>query len=570
VAGRRLRRDNGSLGGYSAEEGQGMSEQNQNTETAWRFHNATKYIHVVAAEGKDSVMMGTPPDLGPSIGEQDPAIEPFPYKVYTSLDPIPLPREPLATTVTALDAIAATADLPGQDAVPDLAALARLCLWSNGLLKRWTNPSGREIEFRAAGCTGARFHLELYFVCAQLPGLDAGIYQYAVQDHSLRRLRAGDYRALVVEATGNEPAGAAAPVIAICTSTFWRNAWRYQERAYRHVYWDAGTLLANVLAVAASEQLPARIVLGYADDQINALLDIDGEREATVALVALGRTGDRPPAAPAIGPLALPTRPISAREIDFPLIQEMHHASSLDSGAAAASWRETPLRRTPPPPSGPTTPLEPLAAAETPRESIVEVIQRRRSNRHYVAETPLAFSHFSTVLARSTHGTAIDALDPAMPALFDPYLIVNNVDGLVPGTYVLHPQRNSVELLEAGDKRAGAARIAYDQDYASEAHVNVYAMTDLAPVLARHGNRGYRLAQLEAALFAGKLQLAAHALGLGAVGSTSVDDEVTASFSPHAAGKSFMFVAVFGNRRRPSAQEIAESSRYMQPKPTRE
>jgi SagB-type dehydrogenase family enzyme len=542
-----------------------MSEQNRNTETAWRFHDATKYTRVVAAEGDDDLLMGTPPNLGPAIGEQDPAIEPFPYKIYTSLEPIPLPREPLATTVTALDALAMTGDLPGQGAVPDLAMLARLCLWSNGLLKRWTNPWGREIEFRAAGCTGARYHLELYVVCGGLPGLDAGVYQYAAHDHSLRRLRSGDYRALIVEATGMEPAVAAAPAIAICTSTFWRNAWRYQERAYRHVYWDTGTLLANLLSVAASEQLPAKVVLGYADDQINALLDVDGEREAAVALVALGRTGGHPSAAPEIGPLVLPTRPISAREIDFPLIQEMHHASSLDTGADAASWRATPLRRATPPPSGPTTPLRPLDTSEFPAESIVDVIQRRRSNRHYAAATPLPFPLFSTVFAQSTHGTAIDALDPASPSLFDPYLIVNNVEGLTRGTYVLHRERGVIELLDEGDKRAGAARIAYDQDYAADAHVNVYPMTDLAPVLDRYGNRGYRLAQLEAALFAGRLQLAAHALRLGAVGSTSADDEVTAFFSPHAAGKSFMFVAVFGNRRRPSANETTESSRYLQP-----
>lgn len=543
-----------------------MSEQNRDTRTAWRFHDATKYTRVATSDGEENLLMGTPPHLGPAMGEQDPALEPLPYKIYTTLDPIPLPREPLATSLSALDAIAATDNLPGQRAVPDLAALARLCLWSNGVLKRWTSPWGRQIEFRAAGCTGARYHLELYLVCAHLPGLDAGVYQYAAHDHSLRLLRAGDYRALVVEASGNEPAVAAAPVIAICTSTFWRNAWRYQDRAYRHVYWDTGTLFANLLAVAASEQLPARVVLGYADDRINALLDVDGEREAAVALVALGRTGERPPTAPEIAPLDLPTRPISAREIDFPLIQEMHRASSLASGADAASWRAMPLRRTPPPPSGPTTRLHPLGAADVPRESIVDVIQRRRSNRHYAAEAPLAFSLFSTVLARSTRGTAIDALDPASPALFDPYLIVNNVEGLTPGTYVLHPEWGVVELLAAGDMRAGAARIAYGQDYASDVQVNVYALTDLAPVLDRYGNRGYRLAQLDAAIFAGKLQLAAHALGLGAVGSTSVDDEVTAFFSPHAAGKGFMFVAVFGNRRRPTSAETDASTAFLRRK----
>jgi len=44
--------------------------------------------------------------------------------------------------------------------------------------------------------------------------------------------------------------------------------------------------------------------------------------------------------------------------------------------------------------------------------------------------------------------------------------------------------------------------------------------------------------------------LGTHALGLGAVGSTSLDGEVEEFFGPHAAGKSYMFVVVFGKRRR--------------------
>jgi nitroreductase len=100
--------------------------------------------------------------------------------------------------------------------------------------------------------------------------------------------------------------------------------------------------------------------------------------------------------------------------------------------------------------------------------------------------------------------------------------------------------------------------LACDQDYAADAHVNAYTLTDLARVLEHFDDRGYRLAQLEASLIGAKLQLAAHALGLGAVGSTAYDDEVTAYFSPHAANKSFMFVAVFGARRRPSTSNVAE------------
>jgi hypothetical protein len=42
-------------------------------------------------------------------------------------------------------------------------------------------------------------------------------------------------------------------------------------------------------------------------------------------------------------------------------------------------------------------------------------------------------------------------------------------------------------------------------------------------------------------------------VGLGAVGSTSFDDEVVDFFSPRAAGASFLFVTVFGAKRRRTA-----------------
>jgi hypothetical protein len=60
-------------------------------------------------------------------------------------------------------------------------------------------------------------------------------------------------------------------VILVSTSTFWRNAWKYRARAYRHAWWDDGTLLANLLALAAAERIPARVVLGFGDDDLNRL-----------------------------------------------------------------------------------------------------------------------------------------------------------------------------------------------------------------------------------------------------------------------------------------------------------
>lgn len=529
-----------------------MQEQpNRNTETAHRFHRSTSYVAVRDEAGAEQFMMGVPPDVEEIIWEKDWSIEPFPYKVYETLPPIPLPHEFPAPEMPALEAIARAGDEPTGERMPDLAALARIALLSNGLLKRGSHrPGGRIIDYRAAGGTGARYHLEVYFVCGDLPDLPAGIYHYAAHDHTLRLLRSGDYRAVLVEATGQESAIAAAPVVLAMTSTFWRNAWRYKGRAYRHACWDAGTTMANVLALAASAELPTRLVFGFADQQVNDLLGLDGVREATLALCTIGRIEQPISAAPPVTPLDAPTKPISAYQIDFPIIGEMHAASALGSGEESAAWRAEPLRRDQPEPRGKLIPLRPLAGADLPQLSIDDVIRRRRSTRNYDTEVAIGFETFSTLIGRSMRGVAADCLPPDALPLYDQYLIVNGVEGLSPGAYRVHPALQAIELVKAEEFRERAQRLAVQQAYAGDAHVNSYYLADLDALLEHYGNRGYRVAQLTAALAANRLHLGTHALGLGAVGSTSLDSEVVEFFAPHEAGAAYLFVTVFGKRRR--------------------
>src|SRR5690348_318540 len=213
---------------------------------------------------------------------------PRPFKVYPALDPIPLPRDFTTSTRPAIAALEDAGTTPDRGPALDRATLARLLYFSAGIVRRRTYPGG-EIYFRAAACTGGLYHIDLYLVCGPLPDLDAGVYHFGPHDFALRRLRDGDHRATVVAASGGEPALAAAPAILAFTTTFWRNAWKYQTRAYRHAFWDSGTLLANLLAVAAAVALPARVVLGFVDEALNRLLDLDVEREVTLGLVALGR-----------------------------------------------------------------------------------------------------------------------------------------------------------------------------------------------------------------------------------------------------------------------------------------
>src|SRR6202171_3040074 len=288
---------------------------NRNPEAARTYHEATKHSYT---------SIRTNPHF------MDWSNQPLPFKIYPTLEPMRLPAEVRQTGVAALSAIAES--VPAQaNASPDLEAVAQLLYLSAGITRQ-RKYSGGEIYFRAAACTGALYEVELYLVCGDLANLQAGVYHFAAAEFGLRRLRAGDHRRILLEATGGEPAIAHAPLTIICTCTYWRNAWKYQARTYRHFGWDNGTLLANLLAVGTALGLPARVACGFVDANVNRLLDVDPQREVAFSLVPLDNLSELPTHAPApIYPLGLETVPLSRSEIDYPLMREMHAASSLHS-----------------------------------------------------------------------------------------------------------------------------------------------------------------------------------------------------------------------------------------------
>src|SRR5581483_4783784 len=269
------------------------------------------------------------------------ANQPLPFKIYPDLEPIKLPRDVPQTGVTALSAISQGRVAPSQDTAPTLRDLARLLHLSAGITKARTY-SGREFYFRAAACTGALYEIELYIVCGDLPGLEAGLYHFGAAEFALRLLRKGDFRGNLAHATANEQAIAHAPATIICTGTYWRNAWKYQARTYRHFGWDNGTLLANMLAIATARSLPARVVMGFVDDDVNHLLDLETEREVAFSVMPIGWESEPAPASfPDIRPLGLETIPLSRSETDYPLMRETHAASSLVGAEEVRAWRET-------------------------------------------------------------------------------------------------------------------------------------------------------------------------------------------------------------------------------------
>jgi SagB-type dehydrogenase family enzyme len=509
--------------------------RNRDIHTAWHYHNGTKHSYQSVRTNPHFL---------------DWANRPLPFKVYPTVDPIALPRDVPQTGCPALAAISRHQWAPtNDDSVPDLQDLTRILYFSAGVTKHRKYPGG-EIYFRAAACTGALYEIELYVVTGELKGLDAGVYHFNPADVSLHPLRKGDFRGNLAQATAMEPAVARVPVTIVCTGMYWRNAWKYAARTYRHFGWDNGTLLANMLAVAAASGFPAEIVLGFVDTQVNRLLDLDSRREVSFCLVPIGckrgRTSEHSLPAPKNAPaLALETVPLSEREVEFPAMLAMHEASSLASEEEVAHWRgKHPVFPT----SAPTREgvhLQPLPEAEQPKDTIERVILRRGSTRRFDPAATITVAQLSTVLDRATRGLPADFLE-ASTLLNDIYLIAHAVEGLVPGAYFFRRERSTLELLKHGNFRAEAYRLGLEQQLPADACVDVFFLADLNRILEAYGNRGYRCVQLEAGAIGGKLYLAGYALHLGASGLTFFDDEVVQFFSPHAKDKSAIFLLAIG------------------------
>src|SRR5687767_484745 len=114
---------------------------NRDIDRAWAYHNATKH--------SESSIRSSPHYL-------DWANQPIPLKIYTTLEPIPLPRDAVQTGISAISAISATGtEGAGETSrTPALEDLARILYFSAGITKKKTYPGG-EMYFRAASCTGA-------------------------------------------------------------------------------------------------------------------------------------------------------------------------------------------------------------------------------------------------------------------------------------------------------------------------------------------------------------------------------------------------------------------------------
>jgi SagB-type dehydrogenase family enzyme len=470
---------------------------------------ATQELHRLTSYSPDRDWDEPPDDprARHDFQSNDYATLPLFYKRYApGLPRVALPRELPATTAPALAVLAGTllagTTLTGtapatpadsartaEDGV-DLHALARLLHWSAGIVR--TSPRATYTHlFRAAGSAGGRFPLEAYVsVPAGHPSLPAGVHCYDPQEHALVTVGPAPRRA---------PGQEAAPTI-IVTGIPWRTGWRYGERGFRHVYWDAGTMLAQLLALAESAGISAWLYTQFPDALVAGLVGADQVHEWPVALVTLG------PGEPAITGSG-PTEPgdTDTKPLEFPLVTAAQRAG--DSDLLGGPWN---LGGATTAAAGPAAPAAGTMAGTAAGRTVEAVIAARGSQRRMNPHRGLPLQALQACMSVAVRGIDVPH-----------WVAVHDVTGMAPGLYRWPDLATPVR---EGNLRDELYRVALDQGLARDAAFVAIAATDVS----RLSDREYREAQLAAGIAEGRLHLAAYALGVSATGMTFLDSEIPA------------------------------------------
>jgi len=456
-------------------------------EAALAFHRLTRH--------------GSPVDRSVLVDFQplDPSNRPAPFKRYRGRESRPLPRDVE----------------PGARGRLDETELGRLLFLAAGVSRVSDSPVFDErTYFRTTMSAGNLHPVELYVVADAVGDVPGGVHHYDPLGHGLTPLRGGDFDGISIVLTGIP----------------WRTAWKYGERGWRHLYWDAGGIVANLLAVSEADALSARVFAGFDDDAVARVVGVDGTTEFPLVVVTIGTD-----AAPewSVDATPLPeTEPISPRPIAFPLVDATQRAGVVDHvGEWRAAAAEVGEPASPPSerPGGPAS------------EAVEEVILRRGSTRIMRRDTaPRELLEWGMAMAALPVPGDSAGEDRT---LLQHFLSVHDVVGVAPGAYRWRPDTRTLDPVHLGNFRAEAELLCLRQPLGGDSAFTAFHCADLDTVLGALGTRGYRAAQLEAGIAAGRLSLAAFALGFGATGLTFFDEAVSKFF---ATGASCMLVTSVG------------------------
>lgn len=166
--------------------------------------------------------------------------------------------------------------------------LASILFYSTAVTSEQQDSLGIVWGHRCAPSGGALFPIDAYCIALNVEQLAPGRYYHDPHTHSLALLAEGDFRPLLANATYLYAALETACACIVLVANFPRMKFKYGERTYRFALIESGHIAQNMLLAASALQFGAVPVGGFVDDDMNAMLGLDGIDQAALYAIIVG------------------------------------------------------------------------------------------------------------------------------------------------------------------------------------------------------------------------------------------------------------------------------------------
>ena len=470
--------------------------------------------------------------------------QPNPFRRYDDTLTLALDH-PAATEIPTYDSLFNGKPRPFAPVNRD--SISRL-FYESLAISAWKQAGGNRWSLRVNPSSGDLHPTEAYLIAGSIEDLfeDSAVYHYSAYEHALERrliLTKNEWNAI----SRTLPTGS---LLVALVSIYWRESWKYGERAFRYCHHDVGHAIGTLTFAAATLGWNIRLINSVSDDDLAALLGLrlQGGIEAEHPICVLvaspvdqsnsGKTPD------VTLPLSLLERlceaefegnpnTLSGYHREWPIIDGVAEACRFESDPSSSAKQD------------PSIAFEHRQEFNEDRQvSARKVIRKRRSALAMDGRTSISKETFYRMMGHVTPPisesiTQVLSWRPRVSLA----LFIHRVDGLAPGLYLLvrdinHEQslrralRGDLDwekpegcpaslglyLLSAGDMRDAARVICCHQDIAADGAFALGMLAEFDAALKQHGASFYPRLFWETGLIGQILYLEAEAAGIQSTG----------------------------------------------------
>ena len=363
---------------------------------------------------------------------------------------------------------------------------------------------------------------EIHLIARDIEGLQPGIYHYNVLEHLLetrcmKPLGLNEWSSVGIDKTAEK--FSAFFVINVIP---WRQAWKYQRRALRYCFHDAGHAIGSLQYALEQMKLDFKVFVKIDSMNLKKLMGLNEGDEFPLIVIGIGNSSSPDKLNTDEKVYMGKANTLSETEVTYPLIEEI---KSLNVCFKELNFH----KKINPPKSLLSTKINPLKVItlssnlSSKGTNFFTMVRSRRSAQAYDKKADMELDDLSLILKKAFLRPNLDY----DLSLIDLYLFVHRIKGLERGLYLYNESEHQLFLQHNGNIESTANALSLSQEIASDSSVCFAMIANFSLAFSFLGEIGYRAVHFEAgrigqALYLGSESLNYNSTGIGAF----FDDDV--------------------------------------------